>query len=88
MNMRWKVNQQQVLGAAGSLQKKFLAGLKNARFLSREKMPDFIGRNPLFFTKIHQTGKSCQSYRRFQNPICDVIRWRLIFEIRIVSVVS
>ena len=25
-----------------------------------------IGGNPLFFTKIHERGKSCQSYRRFQ----------------------
>ena len=38
-------------------------------------MPDFIGQNRTFFTKIHQTRKSCQSYRRFQNTIYFVVRW-------------
>jgi len=43
-------------------------------------MVDFIGWNRVFFTKIHQTGKVCQSYRRFQNTILNVVRWRLIFD--------
>jgi hypothetical protein len=64
------------LGAAGSLQKKIFHGCKKSCFLSTRQMPVFIGRNSVIFTKIHQTGKSCQSYRRFQNTICFVIGWK------------
>jgi len=58
-----------------SLQKKFLQGGKKCRSLLKEKRPVFIGRNRIFFTKIHQNGKSCQSYRRFQIPISRMVKW-------------
>ena len=53
----------------GSLQKKFLMDRKKAGFSVRRERVDFIGWKAVFFTKIHETGKSCQSYHRFQIPI-------------------
>jgi hypothetical protein len=43
-----------------SLQKKFLAGVKNPRFLSMKKMPDFIGWNAVFFTKMRKRESNVQ----------------------------
>jgi hypothetical protein len=63
-----------------SLQKKILWGAKKCRFLSKHERVDFMGWNRVIFTKIHQTGKSCQSYRRFQNTICCVVGWRPFFD--------
>ena len=51
-------------------------------------MSVFIDGDPLFFTKIHQIKKSCQSYRRFQVLESGAVKWRLIFEIMKMSVVS
>ena len=52
---------------------------KRAFFAMRERRMD-IGSNRVFFTKIHQIGKACQTYGRLQIHTSFVVEWRLIFE--------
>ena len=54
--------------------KKFLEELKIGRLSVERETVGFIGPNPVFFTKIHQKEKSCQSYHRFQIPNRDEVR--------------
>ena len=67
-------------GETGHYKKSIFEAREYRVFLSTHEMPVFVDRNHVIFTKIHQTEKSCQSYRRFQNPIYFVVRWRPFFD--------
>ena len=53
-------------GWLGDYKKSFFRGVKRVGFVRRQGDRINIGWNGGFFTKIHQSKKSCQIYRRLQ----------------------